>query len=149
MNIRSAQFLWRYIAMDQSLGQQNGLTGCLSDRAEKATGSNRTCGAASWEEACCNRSDGSFWPTWVLGSQWGYNVVLKVHLYYSFSQLLRHISWNLPSSSQNCKHKTQFSNYIYRTHLCSKSNIFRSYTQRVKIKTLLSNHLTLHQKTYF
>lgn len=50
--------------MDQCVGQQEGLTDRLLERAKRAAGGNRTCGAASWEEAWWSSTDchqGDWW----------------------------------------------------------------------------------------
>lgn len=39
---------------------------------------------------------------------------------YSFSQILRHIFWNLMAFSPSFKHKNQFSNYFHKTFDSSK-----------------------------
>ncbi len=85
--------------------------------------------------------------------------ILECYLPYSSSQLLRHISWNLPSFFS----KLLTQNTVFRLHsqnlwfllrnqtvslkqfyLCSESNTVFTSHRAVKMKTLLSRHYTLH-----
>lgn len=66
-------------------------------------------------------------------------IVLNSTLYFwvtVFSQLQRLISWNLPPSSLNCKHKVQFSNYIHKTQSVPKQSTASSVVRITHFQNL-------------